>query len=200
MDTAEVYVLGDYWQPDRAERTEIGELVHRAKDHSDADAEQELAERFASLARVLPDTPDNSPRLVVPVPPNPATTGEDRRGAAADAAPSTSSPTPPVEDRPRTLTQLLAEALAATGAGECRPGLVTKSNATPRLRQIDPERRPQVAAEAGYRATEQATGRHVVVVDDVVLTGTTLTAIATCLHDAGAASVIAAVAARTRRT
>ena len=179
MDTAEVYALGDYWQPDRAERTEIGELVHRAKDHSDADAEQELAERFASLARILPDTPDNSPRLVVPVPPNPTPAGEDRR---------------------RTLTQLLAEALAAAGAGECRADLVVKRNATPRLRQIDPERRPQVAAEAGYRATEQATGRHVVVVDDVILTGTTLTAIATCLHDAGAASVIAVVAARTRRT
>ena len=27
-------VLGDYWQPDRDERTEIGELVCRAKDQA----------------------------------------------------------------------------------------------------------------------------------------------------------------------
>ena len=43
-------VLGDYWQADRDERTEIGELVCRAKDQGDPRAASELAERFASLA------------------------------------------------------------------------------------------------------------------------------------------------------
>ena len=195
----QVYVLGDYWQPDGDERTEIGWLVHRAKDQSDAAAEQELAERFASLACVLPDTPDGSRRLIVPVPSSSVPPGEDRRGPAADvAARPASSPVPPGEDCRRTLAHVLAEAVAAAGAGECWPDVVIKSNTTPRLRHIDPERRPQVAVEAGYRATEQAAGRHVVVVDDVVLTGTTIAAIGTCLHEAGAASVIAAVAARTR--
>ena len=178
----EVCVLGDYWQSDCGERTEIGRLVRRAKDQADAEAVSELAERFASLARVLPDTPDRSPRLVVPVP--------------SDPVPA--SPASPVEDCGRTLADALAESLASAGAGECWPGLVEKRNPTPRLRHIAPERRPEVGAAADYRAAEPVAGRHVVVVDDVVLTGTTLSAVAACLHKAGAASVTAAVAARSR--
>ena len=93
---------------------------------------------------------------------------------------------------------MLASSLAAAGAGEYRPSLIVKSNPTPRMRHLDPERRPEVAASAGYRANEPVAGRHIVVIDDVVLTGTTLNAVAACLHDAGAASVTAAAAARTR--
>ena len=100
-------------------------------------------------------------------------------------------------DRPH-LAELLAASLAAAGAGEYRPHLLAKSNPTPRMRHVDPERRVEVAASAGYRAREPVAGRHIVVVDDVVLTGTTLNTVATCLLDAGAASVTAAVAARTR--
>ena len=173
----EVCALGDYWHPDRDERTGIGRLVHRAKDRADAAAAQQLAERFAGLARFLPDPPDGSSRLVVPVPSKPVLDGGNDR-------------TP--------VTDLLAESLASAGAGQCRTGLVVKSNATPRLRHVDPGRRAEVVASAGYRAGEPVAGRHIVVVDDVVLTGTTLRAVAACLHDAGAASVTAAVAARTR--
>ena len=175
--SAGIWVLGDYWQPDRGERTEIGLLVHRAKDQADAVAAQELAERFASLAGVLPEAPDGLPRLVAPVPSVPVPVGED--------------------DRPQ-LAELLAASLAAAGAGEHRPSLMAKSNPTPRMRHVDPERRTEVAASAGYEARETVAGRHIVVVDDVVLTGTTLRALAACLRDAGAVSVNAAVAASTR--
>ena len=175
---AGIRTLGDYWQPGRDERTEIGLLIHRAKDLADAGAAQELAERFASLASVLPETTGGPPRLVAPVPYTPLPAGDG--------------------DRPQ-LAELLAGALATAGAGEYRPHLVAKSNPTPRLRHLDPERRAEVAASAGYRARESVAGRHIVVVDDVVLTGTTLGAVITCLHDAGAASVTAAVAARTRQ-
>lgn len=169
--------LGDYWQPDRDERTGIGDLVHRAKDQRDPGAASELAGRFASLATALPEAAGGLPRLVVPVPSGPVPAGDG--------------------DRPD-LAMLLASSLAAAGAGECRPSLVVKSNPTPRLRHLGPERRAEVAASAGYTAGEPAAGRHIVVVDDVVLTGTTLNAVAACLRDAGAASVTAAVAARTR--
>ena len=172
-----VCTLGDYWRPDRDERTGIGELVHLAKDHHDPGAATELAERFAGLAPGLPEAPGGVPRLVVPVPSRPAADGND--------------------PRPH-LAELLAAALAAGGAGEYRPELVEKTNPTPRLRHVDPERRAAVAASAGYRAREPVAGRHIVVVDDVVLTGTTLGAVTACLLDAGAASVTAAVAARTR--
>ena len=169
--------LGDYWRPDRDERTGIGELVHRAKDQADTEAATELAERFALLASVLPEADGGLPCLVVPIPSSPAADPGDDRLHLAD---------------------LLAASLAAAGAGEYRPGLVAKTNPTPRLRHVDPERRAEVAAAAGYRARKSVAGRHIVVVDDVVLTGTTLNTAAACLRDAGAASVTAAVAARTR--
>ena len=174
----EVLLLGDYWRADRDERTEIGWLVHRAKDQADDAAAKELAERFAGLVEALTDTPDGSERLVVPVPSKPVLSGES--------------------DRPHLATHLAAS-LAAAGAGEYRPSLVVKTNDTPRLRHVDPERRADVAVSADYRASESAAGRHIVVVDDVVLTGTTVRAVVSCLREAGAVSVTAAVAARTRR-
>ena len=176
MGGVAVCTLGDYWRLDCDERTEIGELVHRAKDRGDAGAATELAARFACLAGGLPDADAGSPRLVTPVPSRPALDGNDGPHLAAR----------------------LAVSLAEAGAGEYRPGLVVRSHPTPRLRHVDPEHRAEVAASAGYRAYEPVAGRHVVVVDDVVLTGTTLNAVANCLRDAGAASVTAAVAARTR--
>ena len=173
----EMLLLGDYWRAGCDERTEIGLLVHRAKDQADESAARELAGRFASLAPDLGDTADGSGRLVVPVPSRPALAGEG--------------------GRPHLATHLAAS-LAAAGAGEYRPSLVAKTNDTPRLREVDPESRADVAASAGYRAGESAAGRHIVVVDDVILTGTTVRAVVACLRDAGAASVTAAVAARTR--
>ena len=96
------------------------------------------------------------------------------------------------------LATVLAIALAAAGAGEHRPDLVIQSCATPRLRDAAPEQRPQLAAAADYRVAERLDGGHIVLVDDVILTGATLAEIASRLRDAGAAVVIAAVAARTR--
>ena len=170
-------VLGDYWQPDCDERTEIGELVCRAKDRGDPGAASELAERFASLATTLPEATGGLPRLVAPVPSGPVPAGGS--------------------DQPH-LVERLASSLAAAGVGEYRPSLVVKSNPTPRMRHIEPDRRAEVAASACYSAREPVAGRHIVVVDDVVLTGTTLNAVTACLLDAGAATVTAAVAARTR--
>ena len=171
-----IVTLGDYWQPDRDERTEIGLLIHRAKDQADPGAAREVAERFASLVEALPET-GGLPRLVAPVP---------------------SLPRPGDDSGHPHVVELLAASLAAAGAGEYRPGLLVKSNPTSRLRHVAPERRAEVAASAGYSANEPVAGRHIVVVDDVVLTGTTLNTLAGCLRDAGAASVTAAVAARTR--
>ena len=196
----EVVLLADYWRPDCDERTDIGWLVHRAKDQNDPEAASELADRFAGLAEAVAEpverevdkhvgvhrfaglaeavaeTLGGSDRLVVPVPPTlpvAATTG----GRLVDA---------------------LARSLVAAGAGEYRGDLVVRTAVTPRLRHVDPQRRAEIAAAAGYRASDQAAGRHIVVVDDVILTGTTVSAVAACLRDAGAASVTAAVAARTR--
>ena len=170
-------VLGEYWRPDRDERTDIGLLIHRAKDQADDIAAQDLAQRFASLVADLGDTADGPARLVVPVPSKPALDGD---GVGPH------------------LATHLAASLAAAGAGEYRPSLVEKTNDTPRLRHVHPEQRAEIAASAGYRASESTAGHHVVVVDDVILTGTTMGTVVACLRDAGAASVTAVVAARTR--
>ena len=188
-----ICTLGDYWHPDRDERTEIGQLIHQAKDQADPGAARALAERFANLAEALPDTGGSVSRLVAPVPTLPETDG----GVSRVVAPVPSLPEPAGEGQ-RHIAALLAASLATAGAGEYRPDLLAKSNPTPRMRHIARERRTEVAASAGYRAREPVAGRHIVVVDDVVLTGTTLHAVAACLRDAGAASVTAAAAARTR--
>lgn len=175
-------VLGDYWTaPDDdlpgadPVRTEVGELVHRAKDSGDEAAAVELGRRLARLVgRSLPPSAGPAP-LVVGVPSHPS----------------------PAVDLPATL----AEALFAAGIGEHRPGLLVRRRRTPKLRDIaaDPARRYDMAAEAGYEVNEPVAGRSVVLVDDVILTGTTLRFITAKLRVAGAASVTAAAAARTRR-
>ena len=142
---ARLLVLGDYWHPDRDERTEIGLLIHRAKDLAEEVAAQELAKRFASLASHLAETAERPGRLVVPVPSKPVLAREG--------------------DRPH-LATYLAASLAAAGAGEYRPSLAAKTNDTPRLRHTDPQWRADVAVSAGYRASESTAGRHIVVVDD----------------------------------
>lgn len=156
-------------------RTEVGELVHQAKDSGDEAAAAELGRRLARLVgRSLPPSTGPVP-LVVGVP---------------------SCPVPAVD-----LPAVLAEALATAGIGEHRPGLLVRRRQTPKLRDLgaDPAHRYDTVAAAGYEVAEPVAGRAVVLVDDVILTGATLRFIAAKLQAAGAASAIAAAAARTRR-
>ena len=191
----ELVLLGDYWRPGCDQRSDIGWMVHRAKDQDDLGAAAALAGRFAGLAETLAKTPDGSDRLVVPVPPTvpQAGSGDGRLPADDTEAMVTDAG---FDGRP--LVDGLARSLAAAGAGQYRRDLVVRTAVTPRLRHVDPQQRPELAARAGYRASQAAGGRHVLVVDDVILTGTTVAAVAACLYEAKAASVTAAVAARPR--
>ena len=175
-------VLDDYWTAPRAglasevpARTEVGELVHRAKDSGDEAAAAELGRRLARLTgRSLPPPTGPAP-LVVGVP---------------------SHPVPHVD-----LPAVLAEALAAAGIGEHRPGLLVRRHGTQKLRDLgtDTAQRLDTVAAAGYEVTELVAGRAVVLVDDVILTGATLRFIAAMLQAAGAGPLTAVAAARTRR-
>lgn len=180
--TDRLVVLDDYWTAPRAgsaggvpARTEVGELVHQAKDSSDEAAAAELGRRLARLVRrSLPPQAGLVP-LVVGVPSHPA----------------------PAVDLPA----VLAEALVAAGIGEHRPGLIVRRHRTQKLRDLgtDAARRLDTVAAAGYEVTEPVAGRAVVLVDDVILTGTTIRFIAAKLRAAGAGPVTAAAAAQTRR-
>ena len=68
-----------------------------------------------------------------------------------------------------------------------------------RLRDLDPTERPATVLAADYEVVEDVGGRHVVLVDDVVLSGTTLDHVADLLLAAGAASVRPVAIARSRR-
>ena len=71
--------------------------------------------------------------------------------------------------------------------------------ATPPLRHLAPEARPDAAVAADYRIGGAVDGAHIVLVDDVILTGTTVVHVADRLRAAGAVRVDAVVLARSRR-
>ena len=167
-----LHVLADYWEPDRAERTMVGDLVHSAKDHQDEAAARRLAALVADLARYRFEI-SGRPVLVGAVPARPV--------------PSVHLPT------------MLGRAVAAAGVGEWAPDLITRSRASARLRDVEPVERPALARAAGYRCEPVGADTLVVIVDDVVLTGTTLGHVARCVRAAGAAAVAGLAAARSVR-
>ena len=157
----EIHVMGDYWAPDRDERTELGDLVHRAKDLGDPAAASLLAGRFVAFL----DTIGMTEASVIPMPFSP--------------------------DRPSHL-------LGVVAGDRARP-LVERHTATGRLRDLAPEDRPAAVHGGGYEVTAACDGMHLVLLDDVVLTGTTLQHVGDLLRAAGAASVMGVALARTRR-
>jgi predicted amidophosphoribosyltransferase len=163
-----VHVLGDYWHLDRDEPTELGEIVAGAREQGRPDALQPLIRRLVEFVVTL-DLPVHP--MVAPVPPGP--------------------------DRPAHPVPALADAVAFVLGATARP-VLGRRHPTARLRDTPPEQRRTVVEAAGYHVTTDVTGRSVVLVDDVILTGTTIGHLAELLLDAGAARVDAVVAARTR--
>jgi predicted amidophosphoribosyltransferase len=164
-----VDVMAPMWMPDRAERTRIGRLIEAAKDRGDDAAVALLAQEAGDWAR---DLPHGNAVTVVPVPPSP--------------------------DRPNRLVPAVALALADAWDAPMAE-LVERHAATQRLREVDPSLRAEVAVAGDYRLAGPVEGAAIVLVDDVVLTHTTLEHVATILRAGGAAAVSAAVLARSRR-
>jgi predicted amidophosphoribosyltransferase len=159
--TIKIHVMGDYWAPECDERTELGELIHRAKDLCDRRAANVLADRFARF--VVTVAPDDA--AIVPIPASP--------------------------DRPSQLLEMLA--------GERAQPVVHRRNVTVRIRDLEPAERSAVVQQGGYEVAGGCEEMDVVLLDDVVLTGTTLCHVGELLLAAGAASVVGVAIARTRR-
>ncbi len=172
-----VHVMGAYWCDDSDTPTPLGELIAAAKDHESETAVTTLQAQLTHFVHSL-DLPSatTGPAGDIVVVPVPNGSGRKRRVAPA-------------------LAESVAEAMGAT-----LRDAVHKRNPTARLRDTSVQQRLALVEAAGYEVTGSVVGHRVVLVDDVVLTGTTLTHLAQLLHQAGAASVSAVVAARTRRS
>lgn len=164
----DVHVMGPYWRDDAALPSLLGGLVMAAKDHRSPEALADLERRIAAFVHDLELDP--AP-LVLAVPPGPARVAH---------------PVP---------------ALAAAVADQLRVGIgdvLEREHATVRLRGTPIDRRREIVEAAGYRVNGDVAGRSVLLVDDVVLTGTTLGYLAELLVAAGARRVDAVVVCRTR--
>lgn len=94
---------------------------------------------------------------------------------------------------------ILARVLAASAGARFEPMMLERTRATPPQKALSPDaRRRNVAGAIAARPSTaaRASGAHVVVVDDVLTTGATLSACARALKKAGAARVDAVVLAR----
>jgi predicted amidophosphoribosyltransferase len=163
-------VVDRYWRDDADVRTEVGHLMAAAKDEGDGVALDLLTRRLHDHV-VTARLPTGA--MVTPVPPGP-----DRQ---AHPVPS--------------LAAAVATALDTTVAP-----ILTRRHSTRRLRDAPIDGRRAVVEAAGYEVTADVAGADVVLVDDVILTGTTIDHLAGLLFDAGAATVHAVVVCRTRRT
>lgn len=97
---------------------------------------------------------------------------------------------------------LLCAALAQQSGAAVEPMLLERTRATPPQKNLSPEaRRRNVAGAIAIRPAQadRAIGAHIVLVDDVLTTGATLSACARALKNAGARRVDALVLARVVR-
>ena len=161
--------LGPIWHDDRDERTPLGRLVEAAKDRDDDAAVALVAAQVAEWA---------AGHAV-------------ERGSVVVGVPA--SP-----DRPNRLVPAVARSLESAW-GVVHDDAVVRHRATVRLRELAPAERPAMVAEADYEVVGGIEGRPVVLVDDVVLSGTTLGHVADLLVAAGASSVRLVAVARARR-
>lgn len=158
------------------QRTGFGELVHQAKTYSgkpgDAVAANELATLLAGRMRNHPVITRADRILGVPANPPKA---------------------------PHNLPELLADRVAQDVGRPYAPDLVQKMRPTTPLKDLPNEDKPPVL-EGAYEVGEATDGETIVVVDDLLQSGTTLGHIANLLRQAGAAVVIGVAATKTLRS
>lgn len=165
----ELHAIGDYWHADRDERTELGRLMHHAKDLRQPAAIDELTIRLTTFIKTFEPAVGAK---VVPVPPSP--------------------------DRPNPLLAALTDGLRAAGVAVAAEAIVRRAATVP-LRGVPEGERERIVVAGGYEVCSVLPGPRVVLLDDVMLTGTTIRHVGALLLGAGAERVVGLAVARTRR-
>lgn len=161
--------MDSYWEEGSDRLTQVGALVRAAKDQrGNSAAVGAIQDRLVQYVDGLQLPADP---LVLAVPPGPHREAHPVPALAAAVAARLGSP-----------------------AGDA----LTRRYETARLRGTPPEFRRRVVESAGYVVSGDVVGRAVLLVDDVILTGTTLGFLAELLVSSGAAEVSAVVVCRTR--
>lgn len=157
-------------------RGEVGSIVYRAKTYrpkrGDRRAAESLAELMAARAWLHPGITGAS--WIVGVPAN-----------------------PPKE--PYNLPELLAGEISTRVGIRHGAGLLRKLRPTPEIKSLPNEEKP-AAIEGAYEVTRRLDGDSIVLVDDLLYSGTTISHLGNLLRGAGASRVIGLVATKTRRS
>ena len=161
---------------ERDGRTAIGELVYRAKTYAGKPGNVGAAETLGTL-------------LVNRFTRHPVVAGADLiLGVPAN---------PPKQ--PHNLPELLAERLGRALLIPATAGALMKTKPTPELKNLsDPDK--LAALEGAYEVTADLSGKTVVLVDDLLYSGSTLGYLGELLRAAGAGRVVGVAATKTMRT
>ena len=160
------WYLDQHWDFDESHHTPMGHLVFRAKYEGERDAADELGRFMAQGARIV----------------------EPKRPFRLDEVEVVLSVPAFPKKVPYNLPDILGDDVAAAlGLGFVPQGL-EKTKRTVSAKSA-PQWEIRESNQSAYRVNVDVTGRTVLVVDDLVSTGTTLSVIAELLRDAGAAKV-----------
>ena len=159
-----VFVLGRYATHDDGGLTSIGQLFNLAKYEHSTEAREQLVECMATWAETLRSVrPDVvSVDVVVPVPADVTRADHD--------------------------LQIVAAAAIAQAINLPCPPLLRRARSTGRIKGTRERNRP-LRLEGAFAASQNTDGRHVLLVDDLIQSGATMSTCAKELRRAGAKSV-----------
>lgn len=180
IDVHECWATDLHWKGDR--RSAVGELVYAAKTYGtnkrgDASAADRLGRCLGWWAA----------HLVI--------NGASQMDRADVVCPVPSNPS----KDPYNLPDVLAAAVANSLGVPHEPHLVRKRRPTPQLKYLADAATNSRVLDDVFQVTADVAGKVVVVIDDIVRSGSTLEAVGTALTKAGADRIIALVATKAHK-
>lgn len=155
--------------------TELRDLVHAAKTYGNKPGDPKKAEELSELfaQRMSKHPAINRSDAIVSVPANPP-------------------------KKPHNLPEVMASALSEAAGVPFERTAILKTRPTPEIKNLPNEEKLQ-ALEGAYEVSATLAGKSVVLVDDILYSGTTLGVIGDLLRAASVTQIIAATATKTLR-